>query len=236
MLYKTLRFLHLGLMSAAIPLALLYVRELYPDAFPRMSGWEITGMLIAIMFILLFHLLFHQRYFPFTTGGAAMHLVTLASNMVTASVIGTASVFFGAFTVTMRVFLIYVLYFGLQIIYFLNPQQREKRFYYTENTYLILLLLFFIVALIMIVILFRPMVEQYLLEENLFLISSSLLSIAVDLYWNVRQLLQHNLFQFEKGVEKEKRDKALEQWAIPFFICMMLSLAACFTIVCWERL
>lgn len=236
MMYAPVRFVHLLLLASIQPLSFLYVQQEYPGFFPSLSGWQVLLIVIAALFVSLFYLLFEQRYFPQTAKGALASLGAMMGNVIPATVVGSGVSFFGAYSVSFRLAVTYMIYFGIMTFFFLDTRKREKWFHYTNNWYITLVLLFLSVSVISVIAFAPPFAEQLRSETSMLAVAACILGLGVDSYWSVKLLYGKNVFRYDTDGQREVRDKLLEKWALPTIILLFLSVAAGAVIISWDRL
>lgn len=206
-----IRYIYLIIIAAAYPLAFLHYDYFHPESFAKMDSTSSSALIFGTFFLIMFHVLFTARYFPFDLKSAINMFASLVLAVFTSSLLQNASPFLGAFALVFTTSLTYMIYFITMCILFLNKKKREHYFYYSQKPYLILLLFFLIISLLLTIFLTREYVRALLTEEYLFLMVLAIVGMGFEVYQSVYRLLKQNMFQFDKGPEKQMRDEQLKQ-------------------------
>lgn len=218
------RSFYLSIVGAAFPLAFLHYDSFHPDYFAGLGNSSKGFIVFGTFFMIMFHLLFTARYFPFDLKSGIILLIGIISTVFTSSLLNNASAFLGAFSLVYATSLTYLIYFLTLSFLFLIPEKREKLFYYSEKPYIILLLFFVIVCSFVAWILTDEFFRAIKLEGNYVLVTFAVCSIGYEIFSGVKSLLHQNMFQFDKGPEKELRDEQLKKSAWITVLLMFASI------------
>lgn len=226
-----IRSIYLIIVAAAFPLAFLHYDYFHPEDFIQLGSSAKGAIVFGSFFLIMFHLLFTARYFPFDVKSGLILLTGIVTTIFTSSLLNNASPFLGAFSMVYAISLTYFLYFLIMCILFFNPSKREALFYYSEKPYILLLVFLMAVCLTVVGILSSEYYRALMIEDNLFLIIIALTSLAYEMYSGVYALMKNNMFQFDQGKEKEIRDEQLKKSGWLAVILMFSSAAGIALIV-----
>ena len=225
-MYPFIRLAHLLTLTCIFPFAAYYVKHVHPEFIQNITGASAFFILIGSLFLIIFHVLFEVRYFPLDEKGAGKSFLALTGNIGVSSFMGAQSSLFGSYSACVRISVMYLVYFGLMTFFFLQKEKRKKLFYYTDNWYIALLLLFFVSSAGVFILLMPFYWGQVRSEKNYLIIILSMIMLGVDTWLHTKNLLQHNMFQFDKGSELEAREEVMATWGIAGFILIIISYIA----------
>jgi len=219
-----IRTIHLLALTAVFPMAAYYVKHVHPELIQQMEGGSAAFILIGSLFLVIFHVMFEVRYFPLEQKEAQKSMLALAGNIGASSFMGAQSEFFGSYSACFRIGVMYTVYFGLMAFIFLVGE-RKKFFHYTNNGYIVLLLFLFICSVACLYLLFPLYMRQVMSEKNSWIIFLGVGMLGLDTYLHTKNLLRHNMFQFDpdKNGEFEARENVMMTWGIAGFLLVIVS-------------
>jgi hypothetical protein len=224
---QLIRITHLLTLICIFPFAAYYLKHAHPEFIRDMTGTSAAFILIGSLFMITFHVMFEVRYFPLDEKGAQKRFLAFAGNIGVSSFVGTQSTFFGSYSACCRIGIMYFVYFGLMTFLFLVKEKRKRFFYYTNNGYIALLLFLFICSTGILFLLLPYYKSQVLSEKNILIIALGVFMLGVDTYLHTKNLLRHNMFQFDTNEDElEAREKVMMTWGIAGFLLVIISYVA----------
>jgi hypothetical protein len=237
-MYPLIRIFHLLTLTCIFPFAAYYVKHMHPEFVQNTTGGTAAFILIGSLFLVIFHVLFEVRYFPLDEKGAGKSFLAFGGNIAASSFIGDGGTYFGSYSACVRIGVMYFVYFGLMTLFFMDSKERKKRFYYTNNGYITLLLFLVICSTANLYLLFPYYKDQVMSEKNGLIVLLGVAMLGVDIYFHTKNLLKHNMFQFDSDADGEftAREDVMMKWGIPGFILILAGYVVMLIILCNESI